>query len=269
MAVVGIITCAILELEFAHLLAMDSDIARVTVLEDARSLGLIEALASGGCRNLRRIPHVSSFQPEPAAPLEVLVRVLEIGLHRNRKRLQQTLKRAVREMAGHIDAVLLGYGLCGNALENPRELLDIDKPIFVPMDNGHPVDDCVGLLIGGRERYVAEQCKVPGTVFVIPGFANHVHEIVREDPQDTEHRGLKRMYDRYERSLLVVTSIMQEEEMRRNMAEFTTLLGLYSQTCQGTLTLLDTAWQAVRGYLKTRAAAQRGRLSTETGTGNR
>lgn len=253
MAVVGIITCGILELEFAHVLTMDTDIARVTVLEDDRSLGLIEALESRGCRNLRRIPHVSSFKPEPAASLEVLVRVLEIGLHRNRKRLQQTLKKAVREMTGHIDAVLLGYGLCGNALENVTELLDIDKPVFVPMDNGHPVDDCVGLLIGGRERYVAEQRRVPGTVFVIPGFAGHVHEIVREDLRDTEHRGLKRMYDRYERSLLVLTPVMQEEEMRRSMAEFNTLLGLRSETCRGTLTLLNTAWQAARGCLKTRA----------------
>jgi len=254
MAVVGIITCAILELEFAHVLAMDSDIARVTVLEDERALGLIEALAAGGCRNLQRIPHVSSFQPEPTASLEVLVRVLEIGLHRNRKRLQQTLKRAVRAMAGHVDAVLLGYGLCGNALENAGDLLDIDKPVFVPIDNGHPVDDCVGLLIGGRERYVAEQRSVPGTVFVIPGFASHVHEIVREDPRDTEHRGLKRMFSRYERSLLVLTPVMQEEEMRRNMSEFNTLLGLRSETCRGTLALLDTAWQAVREYLKSRTA---------------
>ena len=254
MAVVGIITCAILELEFAHVLAMDSEIARITVLEDERALGLIEALASGGCRNLQRIPHVSSFQPEPTASLEVLVRVLEIGLHRNRKRLQQTLKRAVRAMAGHVDAVLLGYGLCGNALENAGDLLDIDKPVFVPMDNGHPVDDCVGLLIGGRERYVAEQRSAPGTVFVIPGFASHVHEIVREDPRDTEHRGLKRMFSRYERSLLVLTPVMQKEEMCRSMAEFNSLLDLRSETCRGTLALLDTAWQAVRENLKSRAA---------------
>jgi hypothetical protein len=251
MAVVGIITCAILELEFAHVLAMDTDLTRVTVLEDGRSLGLIEALASRGCRNLRRIPHISSFQPEPSVSLEVLVRVLEIALHRNRKRLQQALEMAVREMAGHIDALLLGYGLCGNALENVGELLDIDKPIFVPMDNGHPVDDCVGLLIGGRERYVAEQRRVPGTVFMIPGFASHVHEIVREDPRDMEHRGLKRMFARYERALLVLTPAMQEEEMRRNADEFIILLGLRSETYQGTLTLLSTAWQAVRDYLKT------------------
>ncbi len=34
MAVLGVLTCEILELEFAHLLGTDSEVGRVTVLED-------------------------------------------------------------------------------------------------------------------------------------------------------------------------------------------------------------------------------------------
>ena len=53
-------------------------------------------------------------------------------------------------MGRHVDAIVLGYGLCGNALQKPEELLvDAGVPIFIPMDQDHPVDDCVGLIIGG------------------------------------------------------------------------------------------------------------------------
>jgi len=44
MPVLGVITCEILELEFAHLFAKDRDIDGITVLADSYSLGMIEAL---------------------------------------------------------------------------------------------------------------------------------------------------------------------------------------------------------------------------------
>jgi hypothetical protein len=37
MSVLGILTCEILELEFAHLVRSDQDVQRITVLEDERS----------------------------------------------------------------------------------------------------------------------------------------------------------------------------------------------------------------------------------------
>ena len=67
------------------------------------------------------------------------------------------------EFGPHVDALVLGYGLCGNALEKPEKLLsEAGVPVFIPMDEDHPVDDCIGLLIGGRECYYKEQCKVAG-----------------------------------------------------------------------------------------------------------
>ena len=46
MAVLGVITCEILELEFAHLFSKDKDIDGITVIADKYSLGMIEALES-------------------------------------------------------------------------------------------------------------------------------------------------------------------------------------------------------------------------------
>jgi hypothetical protein len=245
MAVLGILTCEILELEFAHLLATDPDVAGVTVLEDARSAHLIELLESRGLRNLQRIPHIRSYHPEPTEQLEVVIRVMELGLHRNRKVMQQALMAAARELGRHLDALLLGYGLCGNALGNPEELLDLDIPVFIPMDKGHPVDDCVGLLIGGRECYYAEQCKTPGTFFMTPGWACHWRKIF-EGSHGAADDALKRLFAHYERSLLIVTPVMREDEMKRRAEEFNQLLGLRVETRQGTLDLLTETWNSAK-----------------------
>jgi len=53
----------------------------------------------------------------------VLIRVLELGLHIWQKNLQQALLEAAHEMSPQSDALVLGYGLCGNALQNAEELL--------------------------------------------------------------------------------------------------------------------------------------------------
>ena len=245
MAVLAILTCEILELEFAHLLATDPDVSWVTVLEDARSARLIELLKSGGVRNLRLIPHIGSYNPEPAEQLEVVIRVLEVGLHRHRNVLRKALKDAARELGRHADALLLGYGLCGNALAHPEELLDVGIPLFIPMDKGHPVDDCVGLLIGGRDCYYAEQCKTPGTFFMTPGWACHWRRMF-EGSHGGAGDALKRMFAHYERTLLIVTPVMPEDEMKHRAEEFNRLLGLRVETGQGTLDLLIETWNSAK-----------------------
>ena len=89
MAVLGLITCEILELECAHLLSTDPDIAGVTVVEDAHSLGFIESLEAMGRFEPRRLPLVRGFSPSYGDGLEVLVRVLELALHRRKRLLQE------------------------------------------------------------------------------------------------------------------------------------------------------------------------------------
>lgn len=250
--VVGIITCEVLELEFAWLLASDRELGGVTVLEDAASHGLIQALEGGGCPNLRRIPLGRSFSPLVSEQPQALVRVLELAHHRSRQTLRSALAAAGRGMADHVDALLLGYGLCGNALERVQELVGLEVPLIVPRDGEEPVDDCIGLLLGGRERYRAELRQVPGTFFITPGWSRHLDGMIAQDAGDGEHRAFKRMFDGYVRSLLVVTPVMALEEMLRRAESFNALLGLRVETCQGSLDLLAQAWQEAKAAVSAR-----------------
>jgi hypothetical protein len=251
MSVLGILTCEILELEFAYLLNADEDIARITVLENSQSVRMLDALESAGSANLNRISGFESFAPDPENRMEVLVHVLELGLHNRKKLLQDGLVEAAREMGSRVDALLLGYGLCGNALEKSDELLsDAGVPIFIPMDQDHPVDDCVGLLIGGRERYYGEQCQVAGTFFMIPGWTCHWRKMFEKEFGNLSVDMARRLFKDYERSLLISTPIMSEEIMKQNSNEFNTLFGLREEIRQGTLDILYDSWNSAKTFLK-------------------
>jgi hypothetical protein len=228
-------------------------VSQVTILEDARSTRLIETLEAGSLQTVRRIPHVKSFFPEPSEHLEVLVRVLELALHRRKETLQRGVVGAAREMSRYVDALLLGYGLCGSALENPEELLDVDVPVFVLMDGGHLVDDCVGLILGGRDSYYAEQRRVPGTFFMTPGWSCHWKQLFGQDLGGVEREMAKRLFAHYERTLLVSTPVMPQDEMKQRANEFSQLFGLCVQERQGTLDILSQAGKDAKTYLESKA----------------
>lgn len=251
MPVVGVITCEILELEFAYLLSMDQEIAGITVVEDSYSSGLLQSLKSLGRLEPRMTPLLNGFSPAFAGRMEVLVRVLELGLHNSKDLLQNGLGKAVREMARYVDGIFLGYGLCGNALQNPEELFaDAGVPIFFPRDDDHTVDDCVGLIIGGRERYYEEQCKEAGTFFMIPGMTRHWRPLFDEEIGKWSPQIAKRIFRSYKRSLLLPTPVLSEKEMKQNIEDFNTLFNLYTESQSGTLNLLQGAWEGAKKALQ-------------------
>lgn len=116
MAVLAVLICEILELEFAHLLRSDAEVSRITVVNDERATRLIDALELAEANELRRISRLEKFTPNSRDGHEVLIRVLELGLHIWPQKLQEALLEAAYEIATHVDALLLGYGRCGNAL---------------------------------------------------------------------------------------------------------------------------------------------------------
>jgi hypothetical protein len=250
LAVLGVLTCEIVELEFGHLLRADEDVGPITVLDEERSARLVAALDGERDGDVRLISTLDEFARDGGGQPEVLVRVLELGLHVWPKKLHEALVEAAEEMSQHVDALVLGYGLCGNALESPRELLaDLGVPVFVPMDQDHPVDDCVGLLIGGRERYYAEQCKVAGTFFITPGWAHHWRRMFERELGGVSMDLARRMFEHYERTLLISNPVMSDQEMQESIREFVDEFGFRIETCAGTMGILSQTWEEAKGSL--------------------
>ncbi len=247
MKVMGVLVCEILELEFARLFAEDPKIARITVIEDQFSRRLIDTLEGSAAAPVRAIPHIRGFSADPGEGMEILVQVLELALHRRKKILQDAIAAAAREMSRYVDALFLGYGLCGNALEDPKALLDVRVPVSIPMDGDHPVDDCVGLFIGGRDAYYEQQCKIAGTFFMIPGWTRHWRVIFEAEFGSMDIDIARRLFRHYERSLLVETPVMGRREMERNIEEFNQLFGLRTESKRGSMEMLTGAWEEAKG----------------------
>ena len=151
-----------------HVLNADSDVADVFVIDNEFSEDLLSELKACGKKPVRRLESPNQIEASPGAGHRVLIRVMEVGLHSVIRELQRHVVDAVEEMAPHVDGVLLGYGLCGNALNHAEDLFsEAGVPVVIPMDKDGPVDDCVGLIIGGRENYYGRQREVRG---------HHVHE---------------------------------------------------------------------------------------------
>lgn len=254
MSVFGIVTCEILESEFAYILSGDRDIEHITVIGDKISKGFTEFLKGSGYENYSTIPHVSSFMRSTTGN-EVLVKVLELGLHRKCEVLRNSLAKTLRDMNRYVDAFCLGYGLCGNALKGIGHELNTEKPVLIPHDKAEPVDDCVSLIIGGRERYYEEQKREAGTFFLTPGWAGHWADLFMECKTEKERELLiNRFFSRYKRALLITDPVMTRDTLINKTEEFIKLTGLKREFGIGTLSLIEENWNSCKSALKVELA---------------
>jgi len=103
-----------------------------------------------------------------SAKTDLHLHYIEIGLHQQpgaqlRAALQEEINTVPEE---DFDAVALGYGLCNQGLVG---LKAHGLPVVVPRAH-----DCLGLLLGSSQRYLAELEKQPGTYFQSCGWIEHL-----------------------------------------------------------------------------------------------
>jgi len=94
---------------------------------------------------------------------EVEVVLLPAALHREgAAALRDAVQQAIDAAGGACDAVLIGYGLCGNGLSGLRAGA---VPLVVPRAH-----DCIALLMGSRHRYREYFDSHPGVYFLSTGW---------------------------------------------------------------------------------------------------
>jgi hypothetical protein len=59
----------------------------------------------------------------------------------------------------------------------------------------------------------------------------------------------KRLFQHYERSLLISTPIMSDEKMSQNVKEFNELFGFREEAREGTLSILNDTWRKAKALL--------------------
>ncbi|MHB8781571.1 MAG: DUF1638 domain-containing protein [Candidatus Geothermincolia bacterium] len=170
--------------------------------------------------------------------VEPLLEVLDFGLHINPDELRTTLQARITELdaepPGHI---LLGYGLCSNALVG---LSSERHTLVVPR-----IDDCIALFFGSKREHLRLLAEEPGTYFLTKGWVEAAdvpyNEYLRMVERYGEERALrvaKLMLANYTRVALINTGNYHMDEFRefaRNMAE---LFGLRFEELPGSNRLL-------------------------------
>lgn len=94
----------------------------------------------------------------PLADPETEMRVLEIAQHLVPEKLRARLMEEIAAIEEEGAYILLGYGLCGRALEG---VVSARSTLVLPR-----VDDCVGALLGSRSRHKELVKKRPGCYFL-------------------------------------------------------------------------------------------------------
>lgn len=116
----------------------------------------------------------------PFLPPDAMAEVLDFGLHVSPEKLKESLQQAINDSSQGARTVVLGYGLCSNAVVG---LKATDCTLVVPR-----VDDCIALFLGSTAIYRKESKKAPGTYYLTKGWI---------EVSDTPFEEYKRMEARY------------------------------------------------------------------------
>jgi hypothetical protein len=119
----------------------------------------------------------------PLLPPGAVAEVLDFGLHVSPEKLKETLQKAIVASAREAETVVLGYGLCSNAVVG---LNASTCTLVVPR-----VDDCIAIFLGSTATYRKEARKEPGTYYLTKGWI---------EVSDTPFEEYVRMKERYGKS---------------------------------------------------------------------
>jgi hypothetical protein len=98
----------------------------------------------------------------PFIPTRMSYEVLDFGLHTNPKSLKKALQNAINSSAPDIETILLGYGLCSQAVVGLRSG---SRTLIIPR-----LDDCIAIFLGSAAEYQKQYRSEPGTYYLTKGW---------------------------------------------------------------------------------------------------
>jgi len=165
---------------------------------------------------------------------------LDVALHRTPQRLTAALQQAVADAEAdpEIEAVVLGYGLCSNAVLGVRAGR---VPLVVPR-----VDDCVALVLGSNEAFLEQARLAAGTYYLSRGWIDsqctvfHEHDaMVAKYGEARATRLTELLLEHYTRLVLVVTGRYDPAPYRAFAQARARQFGLAYEEVAGTTALVD------------------------------
>jgi hypothetical protein len=157
----------------------------------------------------------------PFIPPRMSYEVLDFGLHTDPESLKIALQNAIDSSAPDIETILLGYGLCSQAVVGLRSG---SRTLIMPR-----VDDCIAIFLGSAAEYQKQYDTVPGTYYLTRGWIES-HEtpfseydiLVKRYGEQIAKRIINQILKNYTRLAFINTGNSRLEcyrEHARSMAE--------------------------------------------------
>jgi hypothetical protein len=170
-------------------------------------------------------------------PAGVKTQVLDFGLHVNPNKLHQTLQQAIDTAAREADTIILGYGLCSNAVVG---LSAENCTLVVPR-----VDDCIAIFLGSTSAYLEQSRKEPGTYYLTKGWIEVCDTPFEEHRRLVERYGQARadkmmdiMLKNYTRLAYINTGHADQDKCRRHARRTAEQFNLRYEEIRGSTALV-------------------------------
>ena len=165
-------------------------------------------------------------------------RELEAHLHIKPESLKVALREAVAELDQPGVTIVLGYGLCSNAVLG---LKTEHSTLVVPR-----VDDCIAMLLGSNEAFSREAEKERGSYYVAKAYLDECSTIVSEHDamvakygRERAERMMRLVLKHYKRVVLVDTGRYDLEPLRERVGAVARIYDLEVEEVAGTTRILD------------------------------
>lgn len=149
----------------------------------------------------------------PHLPAGMQHQVFEFGLHVNPDKLRRTLQEAIDSVSGQYETIILGYGLCSQAMIGLRAN---GCTLVVPR-----VDDCIAIFLGSRSAYLNQAEQEPGTYYLTKGWIevgdtpfSEYDRVAQRFGKERAERLYQLMLTNYKRLALINTGQYELERYR-------------------------------------------------------
>ncbi|MFN2285960.1 MAG: DUF1638 domain-containing protein, partial [Anaerolineae bacterium] len=174
---------------------------------------------------------------QPLLPEGIAYQVFDFGLHINPAKLRHTLQQAIDAVNEQYDTIILGYGLCSQAIIGIRAN---GCRLVAPR-----VDDCIAIFLGSRTVYATQHRAEPGTYYLTKGWIEVGDSPFSEYEQNVQRYGERRakwiyraMMGNYKRLALINTGQYELEKYREYTQRTAKQFGLRYEEIEGSDTLV-------------------------------
>jgi hypothetical protein len=173
----------------------------------------------------------------PLLPAGMQQQVFDFGLHVTPAKLRQTLQEAIDAASGKYETIILGYGLCSQALVGIRAN---GCSLVAPR-----VDDCIAIFLGSRSAYQSQARHEPGTYYLTKGWIEVGDTPFSEYERHVQRFGEERaryiyqvMMGNYKRLALINTGQDALEKYRQYARDTAGKFGLRYEELEGSQNLV-------------------------------